>query len=77
MGERVSTRNGSAIAPNDYTETKGRVAIPTGTLEPYVDVRVPLVNDSSSEGTQTFYPDLKDPSHGKLGDSTATGTISD
>ena len=71
---RYSTRNGTAIAPGDYTPTTGgTITIPASTTARTVSV--PVRGDQRREPHETFTVHLSTPTGGTLGDPTGTGTI--
>jgi hypothetical protein len=57
------TVDGSAVEPADYTETKGTLAIPAGTLSKTINV--PIKSDNLTESNENFFVKLGTP--GPLG----------
>ena len=70
-----ATRDGSATAGDDYTETSGTLAFAAG--ETSRTVQVPVLDDAHDEGEETLTLALSNPSPSsvKLADASATGTI--
>ena len=72
----LTTANGTAVAPNDYTAQSGiTVTIPAGSTS--VIVNVPTSDDALFEGSETFTATLSAPTGATLGTATGTGTITD
>ena len=74
-----STRDGTAIAGQDYEATTGVARIEAG--ETHVAIQVNLIDDQITEGNETFSLVVTDPVGGTFGDGivelTATRTIID
>ncbi len=70
-----TTVDGSATQPGDYTLTTGTLVIPANT--PSAPIVVPVVGDTTVEGTETFTVNLSLPVNATIADGTATGTITD
>jgi hypothetical protein len=71
----VSTRDGSALAAQDYDATTSTVTFPDGDVAPKVAV-VPIINDALAETDETFEVTLSNASGASLGTvATATVTI--
>ena len=73
-----ATRNGTAVAGEDYLAVQGRLNLYPN--EKYALIPVELINDSSSEGNETFFLDVFNPVGGSFGGVellTATRTIVD
>ena len=70
-----STVDGSATAPDDYTQTSDTLAIIAGATSAFVDV--PLVDDDVADPDETFELRLSDARGADIGDGTATATIRD
>jgi hypothetical protein len=71
----VTTSNGTASAPGDYTALSTTVTIPAGDTTKTVDVGVK--GDTLDEPDETFQLTLSAPVNATLGDGSATGTILD
>lgn len=66
------TRDGTAMAPSDYTAKTGTLVFAPGeTCKP---ISVSIVNDTVKEADESFYVDLKPPNIGTLG-TQATATV--
>ena len=71
-----ATSDGTAKAGSDYTEASGRlIFLPGGARSKMV--RVAVLPDEESEGTETIKLTLSNASGATLADATATGTVSD
>ncbi len=68
-----ATRDGTAVAGEDYTFTRGTLRFAAGELEKTVSV--PLLDDAIDEGEETFTLKLTNPQGAAIGDGEATGTI--
>ena len=68
-----ATRDGSARAGEDYTETGGTLRF--NSLETERTVTVPITDDTVPDDGETFTLRLSNPDGAKLGDGEATGTI--
>ena len=71
----VTTTDGSAAQPGDYTTTVTTVTIPAGSTSVTVDV--PIIDDALNEGQETFNADLANPINATLGDNTGVVTVDD
>lgn len=70
------TSNGSAAAGSDYTTTNGTLTFqPGGPTTQYINV--PIINDTSVEGTETFTVNLTNASGAIIADGTGIVTIQD
>jgi large repetitive protein len=65
----------TATAGGDYTATSGTAVIPAGSTSTTVDV--PLLDDSTYEGGETFTLDLSSPFNASTPDVQAVGTITE
>jgi Ca2+-binding RTX toxin-like protein len=70
-----ATADGTATAPGDYGLTNGTLTFAPG--ETAKAVTVPIVDDSSSEGAETFALDLMNPIGATIQDGHAVATIED
>jgi hypothetical protein len=70
-----TTSNGSATSGSDYSATTATATIPAG--QTCVNVTVPLINDTTPEGTETFNVILSNPSGATLNDPVGVVTIND
>ena len=68
-----ATTDGTASAGEDYTATSGTLTFEAGTVEQTVSV--PVLDDASDEGEETFTLTLSNPTGAVLADAEATGTI--
>ena len=69
-----ATADGTAMQPDDYTNTSGMLTFNAGETEKTVSV--PIVDDSVEDGGETFTFTLSNPSaNAALGDAEATATI--
>ena len=74
VGVDYATADGTAVAGEDYTETRGTLYFAVG--ETRKTVSVPVLDDAHDEGTETMTLRLSNPSFGlAIGDGEATGTI--
>lgn len=69
----ISTADGTAVAPQDYTATSAAVQIPVGQTTAIANV--PIVGDAIREPAETFFLYLSDPINATLGDEQAVGLI--
>lgn len=69
----VSTANGTATAPGDYTPVSGIVTIPVGQTSALFPV--PVVGDGLGEPDETFAVTLGAPTRATIGDGAAVVTI--
>ena len=70
-----ATSNGTAIAPSDYTAIAGTLTFTPGrTIH---SIAVPIVTDTTPEGTETFTVNLSSATGATLLRIQATGTIAD
>ncbi len=67
-----TTRDGSANSGEDYIATSGIITLYKN--ESQVIIPVEVLGDNISEGNETFYLDVTNPSYGSLGDNTTTLT---
>ena len=70
-----TTADGTATAGVDYTAVSGTLTFGAGTTAR--TIVAPILVDSASEETETFTVTLSAPSGVRLGNATATGTITD
>ena len=70
-----ATADGTANAGADYTATSGTLTFAPG--EAAMTIRVPTLEDTTQEQTETFTVTLSAPAGATLQDGTATGTITD
>jgi hypothetical protein len=70
-----ATANGTATAPSDYTATSGTLTLSPGRTTH--SIAVPIVTDSTPEGTETFTVNLSGATNAIVGRSQATGSIGD
>ena len=68
-----ATADGTATAGADYTATSGTLTFAAG--ESTKTVNVPILDDSHDEGEETFTLRLSNATGAHIGDSEATGTI--
>ena len=68
-----ATRDGTAVAGEDYTATQGTLRFAAGQTEKTVPV--PVLDDAIDEGSETFTLTLTNARGAAIGDGTATGTI--
>jgi hypothetical protein len=71
----VTTIDGTAVAPGDYTTRAGKLTIPAGALSG--SIGVPLVDDSTIEPDEKFGLRISKPVNATLGRATGIGTIID
>ena len=70
-----ATADGNATAGDDYTSTSGTLTFAPG--EASKTIRVPTVEDTTQEQTETFTVTLSSPTNATIADGSATGTITD
>ena len=70
-----ATADGTATAGDDYTAASGNLTFAPG--EASKTLRVPTVEDTTEEQTETFTVTLGNPSGATIQDGTAAGTITD
>ncbi|MCY4407270.1 MAG: hypothetical protein OXC15_12955 [Rhodospirillaceae bacterium] len=70
---RYATSNGTAVAGADYEAVSGALHFEAGQTRK--TVRVPVLNDSHDEGSETLTLTLSRPFGAQLSDAQATGTI--
>ena len=70
-----ATANGTATAGADYTQTSGTLVFQPGQTSKTIDV--PIVNDTLTEGDETFLVTLSSPAGAALARPQATVTITD
>ncbi|MFO0809261.1 MAG: Calx-beta domain-containing protein [Gemmataceae bacterium] len=70
-----ATADGTAVAGSDYAATTGTVTFAPGYTAAMI--RVPLLNDATAEGSETFTVNLSSPVGAAIADGTAVGTITD
>ena len=70
-----ATSNGSAVAPGDYAASTGAVTFGVG--QTTATIRIPIVNDTLTEGPETLTVTLSNPVGTSIVDGNATGTIID
>lgn len=70
-----TTNNGTATQPADYTLTSGTLNF--SATEVVKTISVPIINDATREGNQTFTVTLNTPVNATISDSSGTGTITD
>jgi hypothetical protein len=69
-----STADGTATAPGDYTAANNLPGtIPAGSTS--TTISIPINNDNTYEGDETFTVTLSNPSNATIATGTATGTI--
>ena len=68
-----ATRDGTAVAGEDYTFTRGTLSFATGELEKTVPV--PILDDALDEGSETFTLKLMNARGAAIADGEAVGTI--
>ena len=68
-----STTDGTALAGEDYTATSGTLTFAAGVVEQTVSV--PVLDDLTDEGEESFTLTLSNASGAVVGDGEATGTI--
>lgn len=73
---KFATGNGSARVNKDFTKRSGTLSWAAGDQEPKT-IEVPIKNDSSREGDETFTVKLSKPAGAGVGAGTATVTIHD
>ena len=72
---KYQTEDGTATVGSDYTSTSGTLTFGPG--ETAKTVSVPVLDDSTDDGQETFTLKLSDASGATIADETATGTILD
>ena len=70
-----ASADGTANAGDDYTSTSGTLTFAPG--EASKTIRVPTVEDTTQEQTETFTITLSSPTNATIADGSATGTITD
>lgn len=70
-----ATGDGTAVSPADYTGGSGTVVFTPGQVSTLVSV--PVNDDTTQEGDETFTLTLSAPAGATVGDGTAVGTIVD
>lgn len=73
-----ATRNGSAVAGQDYTAQTGTIVFANG--ETQKQIAIAITNDTLLENAENFFVDLSNPQNASLktdGSNTATVTITD
>ncbi|MYG65107.1 MAG: hypothetical protein F4206_00040 [Gammaproteobacteria bacterium] len=68
-----ATADGTAVAGEDYTATRGTLSFAEGELEKTVSV--PILDDALDEGSETFTLRLRNAQGAAIADGEATGTI--
>ncbi|MYE12995.1 MAG: hypothetical protein F4X99_15350, partial [Gammaproteobacteria bacterium] len=68
-----ATADGTAVAGEDYTATRGTLSFAEGELEKTVSV--PILDDVLDEGSETFVLRLRNAQGAAIADGEATGTI--
>jgi hypothetical protein len=68
------TSDGSASASSDYVTRSGTLTFASGVTSRTISV--PIVGDTIVESDETFFVNLTNPNGAEIGDSQATGTIS-
>jgi Calx-beta domain len=74
VGATINLTNGSAIAPDDYSNTPITVNFADGDVTPKV-ITVPIVNDTLVEGTETVNLALTSPTGGATIGTQGTATL--
>lgn len=69
------TTDGTATAGSDYTATTGTVSFPPGATTQ--TIVVPILNDGTFEGPETFTLNLGAPTNATLGTGSVTTTVTD
>jgi sugar lactone lactonase YvrE len=70
-----ATSDGSALAGSDYAATNGTLTFAPGVTSEII--RIPILDDSLAESTETFTVSLSSPSGATIADGQAVGTIED
>ena len=70
---RYATADGTALSGADYVAVSGAIRFEAGQTQK--TVRVPVLNDTHDEGSETLTLSLSRPFGAKLSDAQATGTI--
>ena len=71
----ITTSNGSAVQPGDYTRSQAVVIIPAGATS--MTFPVPVINDSIDEPVETFNVTLTGSVNATIAKATGIGTITD
>jgi uncharacterized repeat protein (TIGR01451 family) len=74
---QVDTRDGTAVAGEDYLATSTVVEFPAGSGPASQTVTVAIVDDRQAEAVEEFFVDLSAAVNADLGADSATGTIVD
>jgi hypothetical protein len=69
-----NTSNGTAAAPGDYT-ARGLTTLTFTPGQTSKTVNVTVRGDNTTEGTETFFLNLRNPTNAKLGETRGIGTI--
>jgi hypothetical protein len=69
------TSNRTARTPGDYTAVTNTITFQPG--ETTKTVEVPIIDDATAEGIETFFAKLSNPRNAILGDALGIGTIPD
>ena len=69
----LTTTNGTATAPGDYTDADARVTFAPG--ETIATVTIPVTNDPTTEGEETVLLSLSNPGDGTALGTTVTATL--
>ena len=72
---KYETSDDSATSGSDYTTTNGTLSIPANSE--FVNIQVPIVDDSVAEQDETFTLKLSNATNATIADSEATATIVD
>lgn len=70
-----ATANGSATSGSDYDATAGSITLPAGVTQ--ATIRVPLIDNTTNEPTETFTVNLSNPVGSTILDGQGIGTIVD
>jgi|GEM_PF-922250 len=70
-----ATAAGTAVTPDDFTDTTGTVTIAAGQTSAIISV--PIVNDTLDEGNETFTVNLSNAVNATIVDPQGIGTITD
>jgi len=71
---QYATADGTATSPSDYTSTAGTLTFNDG--ETSKPITIPIVDDSTPEGSETFKISITNPSGGAILGSIASATLS-
>jgi large repetitive protein len=71
-----ATADGSATAGADYTASSGTATLSNGSCK-CATVNVPILDDATTEGTETFSVNLTSPVNATIADAQGIGTIYD